>query len=177
MFATGGHSSIGALRDGEVGIVGAMLAEQRRAIHQRLEDGASGAEVVSAITDLVDGLIAGRYRNAIRQGGDDFVLAGSQHCCLVALGGYGRRELAPHSDIDLMFLFRPEADRLVPELVRRVLHPLWDIGFQVGHSVRTIQDCIELATADLTIRTSMMEARFLAGSPELFQEFHGKYLR
>jgi [protein-PII] uridylyltransferase len=177
MFATGGDSSIGALRDGEVGIVGAMLAEQRRAIHQRLEDGASGAEVVSAITDLVDGLIAGRYRNAIREGGDDFVLAGSQHCCLVALGGYGRRELAPHSDIDLMFLFRPEADRLVPELVRRVLHPLWDIGFQVGHSVRTIQDCIELATADLTIRTSMMEARFLAGSPELFQEFHGKYLR
>jgi [protein-PII] uridylyltransferase len=173
-----GHdSSLNVLGDGEVESVGTMLAEHRRAIHQRLEDGASGAEVVSAITDLVDGLIAGRYRNAVRKGGEDFVLASSQHCCLVALGGYGRRELAPHSDIDLMFLFRPEADRVVPELVRRVLHPLWDVGFQVGHSVRTIQDCVELAATDLTIRTSLMEARFLAGSPELFQEVHGKYFR
>ncbi len=165
------------LHEADSDVVGSLLAEQRRAIAQRLMDGASGAEIMAAYTDLVDGLIAGRYRNAVRKGGEDFILTGSQHCCLVALGGYGRRELAPHSDIDLMFLFRPEADRMVPELVRRVLHPLWDVGLQVGHSVRTIQDCIELAATDLTIRTALMEARFLAGSPELFQEFHGKYFR
>ncbi len=156
---------------------GAALAEQRRAIQHRLFAGASGDEVVSATTELVDNLIIGRYRSAARAGGDVLTTAGFQHCCLVALGGYGRRELAPFSDIDLMFLFRPEAAKVVPELVKQVLHPLYDSGFQVGHSVRTIQDCLELGLSDLTVRTSMMEARFLAGSADLFQEFHSRYFR
>ena len=157
--------------------LGAMLAEQRRAIAQRVMDGASGAETIAATTDLVDGLIIGRYRNAVRQGGDEIASIGLQQCCLVALGGYGRRELAPYSDIDLMFLFRPDAGKQVPQLVRAVLHPLWDTGFQVGHSVRTIADCIELSLTDATVKTSMMEARFLAGSPELFQEFHSRFTK
>ncbi|MFO0706408.1 MAG: [protein-PII] uridylyltransferase [Nitrospira sp.] len=157
--------------------VGAVLAEQRQAIAHRLMDGASGADVVAAQTDLVDGLIVGRYRNAVRQGGDAMMVAGFQHCCLVALGGYGRRELAPYSDIDLMVLFRPEAAKVVPDFVRQVLHPLWDIGFQVGHSVRTIADCVSLGLSDATVRTSMMEARFLTGNAQLFQEFHSTYAR
>ncbi|MGQ0812716.1 MAG: [protein-PII] uridylyltransferase [Nitrospiraceae bacterium] len=169
--------STGNVHETEVERPGTLLTEQRGAIYQRLTDGASGAEIVAAMTDLVDGLIIGRYRNAVRQGGEELVSTGFQHCCLVALGGYGRRELAPHSDIDLMLLFRPEVHRFVPELVRQVLHPLWDSGFQVGHSVRTIQDCIELANTDSTVKTSMMEARFLTGSPDLFQEFHHRYLR
>ena len=157
--------------------VSQLLAEQRQAIQQRLLAGASGDEVVAATTDLVDGLIVGRYRTAARTGGEALTTAGFQHCCLVAIGGYGRRELAPHSDIDLMFLFHQDAAQVIPELVKQVLHPLWDSGFQVGHSVRTIQDCIDLGLADLTVRTSMMEARFLAGSPELFQQFHARYVR
>jgi len=158
-------------------VVSQLLAEQRQVIQQRLLAGASGDEVVAATTDLVDGLIIGRYRTAARTGGEALTTAGFQQCCLVAIGGYGRRELAPHSDIDLMFLFHPDAAKVVPELVKQVLHPLWDCGFQVGHSVRTIQDCIDLGLADLTVRTSMMEARFLAGSPELFQQFHARYVR
>ena len=162
------ETAAGLLRDGAIGAVTTALAEQRQAIHQR---GASGAEVMAALTQLVDGLIIGRYRNAVRTTGAEAVTAGFQHCCLVALGGYGRRELAPYSDIDIMFLFRPEAGPTVASLSRQVLHHLWDVGFQVGHSVRTIQDCIELAATDVTIQTSMMEARFLAGSPDLFQDF------
>ena len=164
-------------RDTKTQSAGATLAEQRETIRQRLWDGASGAEVMAALTELVDGLIIGRYRTVVRRMDERAVEAGFQHCCLVALGGYGRRELAPYSDIDLMFLYRPEAAAVVPELVRQMLHQLWDIGFQVGHSVRTIQDCLELASTDLTIRTSMMEARFLAGSPQLFQEFRRRYFR
>ena len=72
-----------------------LLAEQREAIQQRLLAGASGDEVVAATTDLVDGLIVGRYRTAARTGGEALTTAGFQHCCLVALGGYGRREMAP----------------------------------------------------------------------------------
>ena len=154
-----------------------VLAEQRQAIHQRLFAGASGEEIVETTTDLVDGLIIGRYRTAARTGGEALTTAGFQHCCLVALGGYGRREMAPYSDIDLMFLFHPDGAKTIPELVKQVLHPLWDSGFQVGHSVRTIQDCVDLGLTDLTVRTSMMEARFLAGSAELFQQFHARFFR
>ena len=95
------------------------------------------------IAQRVDGLIVGRYRDAVRQGGDDMATVGMQQCCVMALGGYGRRELAPQSDIDLMFLFEPGADIPVESLVRAVLNPLWDCGFQVGHSVRTIADSID----------------------------------
>jgi [protein-PII] uridylyltransferase len=158
-------------------IQSSALVERREMIQQRLLNGASGAEAMEALTELVDGLIIGRYRNGLRQLGEAAEIVASQSCCLVALGGYGRRELAPHSDIDLMVLFKPEANELIPGLVKTVLHPLWDAGFQVGHSVRTISECLALAAEDLTVRTSMMEARFLTGSAPLFQEFHDRYAR
>ena len=153
------------------------LAGQRQALKQRLLDGASGAEVMAALTEFVDGLIIDRYRSAMRQAGEGAQVAGAQHCCLIALGGYGQRELAPYSDLDIMFLYSKEAGEAAPVLFREVLHHLWDLGFQVGHSMRTIHDCIELAGQDLSIRTAMMTARFLAGSPYLFQEFHRRYFR
>lgn len=171
-----GEDAPGVPKGSLIEAAGAQLADQRRAIHQRLLQGASGAEIVGAFSELVDGLIIGRYRNAVRQGEEKVALAGSQHCCLVALGGYGRRELAPYSDVDLMFLFESEAGDAAAALSREVLHHLWDLGFQVGHSVRTIRDCLELAPTDLAIKTSLMEARYLAGSAELFQQFQRRYL-
>ena len=164
-------------QEGNAEHLGSFLAEQRRLIGQRVMGGASGAETLAAMTELVDGLIVGRYREAMRHGGEALASAGLRQCCVMALGGYGRRELAPHSDIDLMFLYRPGAEEAVKALVRALLHPLWDCGFQVGHSVRTIADSLELARADVTVRTSMMESRFLAGSPELFETFHSRYMR
>jgi len=153
------------------------LAGKRQALRQRLLDGGSGAEVMAALTEFVDGLIIGKYKNAMRQAGEGAQAAGTQHCCLVALGGYGFRELAPYSDIDVMFLFREEAGETAQTLFREVLHYLWDLGFQVGHSMRTIDDCIDMAGKDLTIRTAMMSARFMAGSPHLFQEFNRRYAK
>ena len=153
------------------------LAWHRQAIKQRLLDGATAGEVMLALTEFVDGLVRDRYRSAMKQAGEGAQVAGAQHCCLVALGGYGQRELAPFSDIDIMFLYREEAGEAAPALFREVLHHLWNLGFQVGHSMRTTQDCVELAGQDLTIRTAMMTARFLAGSPNLFQKFHRLYAK
>jgi [protein-PII] uridylyltransferase len=166
----------GLLQRAETAQVSA-LAGHRQALRQRLLDGATGAEVMTALTEFVDGLNVDRYRNAMRQAGEGAQVAGAQHCCLIALGGYGQRELAPYSDIDVMFLYSEKAGEAAPALFREVLHHLWDLGFQVGHSMRTIHDCIELAAEDLTIRTAMMTSRFLAGSPYLFQEFHRRYFR
>lgn len=165
------------LSQGAESTPGSALAGKRKALRQRLMEGASGADVMTALTEFVDGLLIGRYRDSMRQAGEAAQIAGDRHCCLVAVGGYGYRELAPYSDIDVMFLFREEAKEAAPALFSEVLYHLWDLGFQVGHSMRTIEDCIELAGQDLTIRTAMMSARFMTGSPQLFQEFNRRYVK
>ena len=177
MTMTSDNGSSAELLAGAETTTVSALAWHRQAIKQRLLDGATAAEVMAALTEFVDGLVRDRYRSAMKQAGEGAQVAGAQHCCLVALGGYGQRELAPYSDIDIMFLYSEEAGEAAPALFREVLHHLWDLGFQVGHSMRTIHDCIELAGQDLTIRTSMMTARFLAGSPNLFQKFHRLYAK
>jgi [protein-PII] uridylyltransferase len=90
-------------------------------------------------------------------------------CAVVALGGYGRRELAPHSDVDLLFL---HPDRLSPAIrgfVEKALLLLWDIGLSVGHSFRSVAECVTMAKDDLPSRTALSEARLVAGNGSLFQ--------
>jgi [protein-PII] uridylyltransferase len=87
---------------------------------------------------------------------------------LVAVGGYGRSELMPGSDVDLMLLLPEVEDARVNRQAEALLTFLWDIGLEVGHSVRTIADCIEQSLADITVVTNLMESRLLAGSTGLF---------
>ena len=156
--------------NGEPELAQAVMHERREGLSQRLEQGASGSDIVSVFTDLVDSLLIERYRHVLQEKDVDGT-AGRQHCCLVAVGGYGRRELSPYSDIDVMVLFQTGGEQVVPVLSSEVFRHLWDLGFQVGHSVRSIQDCLEVAAADLPVRTALMEARFLTGSAHVYQEF------
>ncbi len=87
---------------------------------------------------------------------------------LVAVGGYGRGELYPHSDIDLLLLLKRDADAGIKPFAEAFLRFLWDIGLEVGHSVRSIRDCIREAKKDITVATNLMEARLLLGDPALF---------
>lgn len=89
---------------------------------------------------------------------------------VVAVGGYGRGELAPYSDIDLLFLFPWKQTARGEQVVEYMLYMLWDMGLKVGHSTRSVEDCIRLAKQDLTIRTALLEARFLWGKQSLFLE-------
>lgn len=152
------------------------LQEQREAMHQRLKQGATGGEVVQAFSDFMDGLLMARFRKVIQQGHAE-VRASWQQCCLVAMGGYGRRELAPYSDIDVMILTQGNQAELAEAMSKGVFHHLWDLGFQVGHSVRSIAECLEIAETDLPACTSLMESRFLGGSATVFQEFQKKFNR
>ena len=94
--------------------------------------------------------------------------------CLAAVGGYGRRELYPASDIDLLFLRSERLEREVERRLEALVGLLWDIGLTVGHSVRTVSQCLDEAARDITVQTSLLEARPLCGSRRLFAEFSAK---
>lgn len=96
-----------------------------------------------------------------------------QYCC-VALGGYGRKELYPYSDIDLLILYHGDSSD-AQQVSRGVLHSLWDLGLKTGHACRSIEDSIALAKEDLTVLTSLLDARFLAGSHTVYQRFAERY--
>ncbi|MFP5351115.1 MAG: [protein-PII] uridylyltransferase [Actinomycetota bacterium] len=96
-------------------------------------------------------------------------LGPSPSVALAAVGGYGRGELSPFSDIDLLVL-APAGSETTPATVRGLLYPLWDAGFEVGHAVRTPKETVERASADLDTATSILSARWIAGDRDLFDE-------
>src|SRR6056300_1818579 len=98
---------------------------------------------------------------------------------MVAVGGYGRGELAPYSDLDLLFLspdFLNKSDnQKIENVVQSILYFLWDLGFTVGHSTRSIQDCIQKSSEDLTISTSLLEKRLIIGNQEAFDALNDNF--
>jgi [protein-PII] uridylyltransferase len=90
---------------------------------------------------------------------------------LAAVGGYGRGELYPASDIDLLILLPKDANGALQEKLERLISSFWDIGLEIGHSVRTIQDCLNEAEGDITVQTALLEARLLTGNAKLFATF------
>ena len=96
---------------------------------------------------------------------------------LAAVGGYGRGQLFPYSDIDLLILLPRAADEALTQKLEQFVSLLWDIGLDVGHSVRTVAECVELAAQDVTIQTSLFEARLLIGERKLFRQFEREFLR
>ncbi|MBI1735211.1 MAG: [protein-PII] uridylyltransferase [Candidatus Rokubacteria bacterium] len=136
--------------------------------------GASGQESVRAHARLVDDVLSALFRLVVA----DVTETGIARAPLVvvALGGYGRGELHPSSDIDLMVVYDGALSPYVTRVTQELLYTLWDLGFHVGHSLRSLDDCVAIAGTDFPSRTSMQEARFLAGDRRLFQRF-GKVLR
>ena len=138
--------------------------------------GASGLEICHARASILDLLL--RYiLEGVRNQSPEIVALGPAPFTLVAIGGYGRAELNPFSDIDIMFLHDGEMvtrGKAVPAfaaLTDGLLYTLWDMGLKVGHSVRSVDDCIKVANTDMQSKTSLIEARVIAGDEALFQRF------
>ncbi|MBI3995774.1 MAG: [protein-PII] uridylyltransferase [Nitrospirae bacterium] len=146
-------------------------------IRKHHEGGATGEQVIAALTDLTDEVIERIYRDVLQEVPSIERWKFEDGLAVVALGGYGRGERSPYSDIDIMFLHRPSLGSEIQRTAGAILQHLWDAGFQVGHSTRTIHDCVAIGKKDLTVRTSLMEARFLVGSRVLFDQFRLRYQR
>jgi len=101
-------------------------------------------------------------------------LALGDECALIAVGGYGRGELHPHSDLDLLVLLPNKLKQVYSATLSQFITLLWDVGLKVGHAVRNLKECVELAAEDLTIVTNLMESRILIGDVNLFDEMRAK---
>ncbi|KRB91482.1 [protein-PII] uridylyltransferase [Noviherbaspirillum sp. Root189] len=88
---------------------------------------------------------------------------------LVAVGGYGRGELFPHSDVDVLILLESPADEALRSKLEELVQLFWDIGLEIGHSIRTVDECLSESAADITVQTSLLEARLITGNRKLFQ--------
>ncbi len=138
-------------------------------------EGAGGYELCEARASFMDTFIAQVYAHALdgerrKSGNKDHAFP----CAVIAIGGYGRGELSPASDIDLLFLFSGH-EAQISKLIRSVLYLMWDAGLTIGHSARTISNCLKIAKEDYHSETAMLENRFLAGSVEVFRDFNKKF--
>ena len=143
------------------------LAENRAALHQRYLNNNSTPELLREHRKLIDATLKSVWQHVEMPAG----------VALVAVGGYGRGQLFPYSDIDLLILLPRAADDALAQKLEQFVSLLWDIGLDVGHSVRTVAECVELAAQDVTIQTSLLEARLLLGERKLFHQFEKEFLR
>jgi [protein-PII] uridylyltransferase len=151
------------------------LAEERAKIKQQHDGGSPGIQVCARLTDMLDRVVLDLFEPALEElTSDDQVLL-RHEVALVAHGGYGRRDVAPYSDVDLMLLYGPKASRFMAPLAKRLLHDLYDAGLILGQSVRTISEACKLGLKDPTIFTSLVESRLLTGSEPLFARFQTKF--
>ena len=136
----------------------ALILADNAALAEQFRAGAPVAGLIRARADFIDRILAAAWRR----------LAGplADRCALAAVGGYGRRELHPHSDIDILVLLGDAAP--YEQAVSAFFQFLWDIGLKPGHSVRSVEECVEAARGDQTVMTNLMEARLVTGSAELF---------
>ena len=153
-----------------------VLVSGRLEIRRRFEAGEqSGGKTVVAGSYLLDQLIRVVFEVAAEHAFPIGVETAGDAMSVVATGGYGRGELAPHSDIDLMFLLPYKLTPRAEQVVEYVLYTLWDLGLKVGHATRSGDEAIRLAKEDLTIRTSLLESRLIAGDAKQFEDFERQF--
>jgi [protein-PII] uridylyltransferase len=150
-------------------ILKGALFRGRMIAKERLENGAGGLETARLLAAVTDEVIRALYdfttTHMIRARNP----TEGERLTLMAVGGYGRGALAPYSDIDLLFLRPYKQTAHVESVIEFMLYALWDLGFKVGHASRTIDECVRLSREDVTIRTSILEARRLTGDEQLSQ--------
>lgn len=133
-------------------------------------EGAGGAAVVQAYTAAVDGLIQVLFDASANEAQQKFPIL-DQSFALVAQGGYGRAELNPYSDLDLLFLYPYKSEPFIEYVAERILYTLWDARLTVGNALRSVRECLRLASSDFKVKTALLDARYVCGDKTLYDDF------
>ncbi len=151
-------------------LIEGRAAAERQLIRDRL--GRRCAERLSAMTDEIILLL---FDIATRQLYPAQNPSEAERMAIVATGGYGRQVLAAGSDIDLLFLLPYKQTAWGEQVAEAILYCLWDMGLKVGHATRSVSDCMRQARTDMTVRTALLEARYLFGDRKLYDELLGRF--
>ncbi len=163
-------------RKGALELLRRARDDGRRELCRRLDAGASGAEIVAAQTSMIDLLLRVELDRAARTIYLEPNPTTANRLSLVAVGGYGRGDLSPHSDIDILFLHPYKLTGRGEQIIEHLLYMMWDLGFTVGHATRSVADCLRRAREDMTIRTSVLESRLVWGDEALYDGFRRRFL-
>jgi [protein-PII] uridylyltransferase len=153
-----------------------LIEGRKRAEELLLEDG-SGNACAERLSNQMDAIIQLAYEFATGVLYRSSNPSASERMSVVAVGGYGRGLLAPGSDIDLLFLLPYKQTAWGESAAEAILYALWDMGLKVGHATRSVDECIRQARADMTIRTTVLEARLITGDETLFNELTARFDR
>jgi [protein-PII] uridylyltransferase len=164
------------LRGDALTLIKTAFQDGRARVKAGVESGAlSGLAAARALSELQDATIQVLYDFAVKH----FYYAqnptSAERIAVVATGGYGRGELAPGSDIDLLFVRPFKQTPWGESVIEFILYMLWDLGLKVGHATRSLPECVRLAKQDITIRTAILEARYLWGDRALYDELRKKF--
>ncbi|HLH93330.1 MAG TPA: [protein-PII] uridylyltransferase [Xanthobacteraceae bacterium] len=153
----------------------AALADARVVAEQLLLEDRHGRRCAERLCRLQDDIIGVLYDFAVRHLYPPQTASDAEHMAVVATGGYGRGLMAPGSDIDLLFLLPYKQTAWGESVAEAILYCLWDMGLKVGHATRSVDECIRQAKADMTIRTAVLEARYLLGERKLYDQLVARF--
>ncbi|WP_395830718.1 [protein-PII] uridylyltransferase [Elstera sp.] len=151
------------------------LARGRDEVKRRFMSGTSGIEAARAMAYLTDQLIRVLYDDTTLRVYQIHNPTQSERLSVVAVGGYGRGEMAPFSDVDLLFVLPYKQTPVGEQIVEYMLYMLWDLGLKVGHATRSVEECLRMARQDQTIRTALLEARYVWGDQALYDDLKRRF--
>lgn len=155
----------------------ARLQSLRDQARERYAGGAPGLQVAALICEMTDQLICELFTGVLEPLPPDSRALVARQTAIVAVGGTGRGELAPYSDVDLLFLHVPRADEHLTNCIAQAVRDCWDAGIKLGHSVWTPAGALAAASADPQFATALVEARLVWGDERLFETFKSKFRR
>jgi [protein-PII] uridylyltransferase len=168
-------ADMAAFRTAAVATLKVALTEGRAQARKALEAGGNGRACAETLSAQIDDLLVVTLDLATRWLAP--APAGAALPTIVAVGGYGRGLLAPGSDVDLLFLLPDKPTPAIGKIIEALLYVLWDLKQKVGHATRTLDECLKQARADMTIRTTVLEARLVVGDDRLFQTLKTRFDR
>ena len=157
-----------------------FLKDENWRTAQSLQMGLTGREITSIRTEVIDQILIYLAETWTKSASG---IKGTDVFALVAVGGYGRREMAPSSDVDLLilhdgsFIYRNRITETAKQLTESILHPLYDLRFKVGHSLRSIEECIVVSNEEPETKTALVESRLVYGSQKLFDRFQSTFIK